>query len=441
MLPKQNELSHSDRLRDGLRKFVFCFLRLFQHFMKLFLGLVNLTMSRGTISKTAKKNIKNQITNFRRPSLSSLRRLKALIIKEGYQIVRDPSTILISVVLPLLLLFLYGYGVSLDLDHLRIGLVMEDTAPDAQSLAKSFINSRYFNVKIVRDRRELIKDIERGTIRGFVVIPSYFSEFRRLPNQVAPVQSIADGSETNTANFFQNYVQGAFANWLQQEAVSGGLQGLPVVNVQSRVWYNEQLESRFFLLSGSLAIIMTLIGTLLTALVVSREWERGTMEALISTPIRIGEVIAGKMIPYFLLGMISMAICVAVSVFIFGLPFRGSLWMLACVSSIFLISALGLGLMISSYSKNQAVSYQIALVTGFLPAYILSGFLFEIYSMPLWIQILTYFVPARYFVQCLQTLFLVGNVWPLLLWNLVPMLLVALLFFIIAKHKTVKRLD
>lgn len=372
---------------------------------------------------------------------SSWRRIKALIVKEGYQIVRDPSTILISVVLPLLLLFLYGYGVSLDLDHLRIGLVMEDSAPDVQSLITSFTNSRYFDVKIARDKRELIDDLERGTIRGFVVIPSYFSDFRSRPDQIAPIQAIADGSETNTANFFQNYVQGAFANWLQQEAVSANLEGLPRVDVQQRVWFNEQLESRFFLLSGSLAIIMTLIGTLLTALVVSREWERGTMEALISTPVKISEVIAGKVIPYFLLGMISMAICVAVSVFVFGLPFRGSLWMLACVSSLFLFSALGLGLMISSYSKSQALSYQIALVAGFLPAYILSGFLFEIYSMPLWIQILTYFVPARYFVQCLQTLFLVGNVWPLLLWNLVPMLLIALLFFLIARHKTVKRLD
>jgi ABC-2 type transport system permease protein len=372
---------------------------------------------------------------------SSLRRLKALIVKESYQIVRDPSTLLISVVLPLLLLFLYGYGVSLDLNHLRIGLVMEDTAPDAQRLAKSFTDSRYFDVKMVRDRRELIDDIERGTIRGFVVIPSYFSDFRHLPNRIAPIQSIADGSETNTANFVQNYVQGAFANWIQQEAESQRLKGLPRIDVEQRVWYNEQLESRFFLLPGSLAIIMTLIGTLLTALVVSREWERGTMEALISTPVRISELIAGKVIPYFLLGMISMAICVIVSVFVFGVPFRGSLGMLACASSIFLISALGLGLMISSFCKNQALAYQISLVTGFLPAFILSGFLFEIYSMPLWIQILTYFIPARYFVKCLQTLFLAGDVWRLLLLSLFPMLLIGLLFFWIARHKMVKRLD
>jgi ABC-2 type transport system permease protein len=318
---------------------------------------------------------------------------------------------------------------------------MEDTAPDAQVLAKSFTDSRYFDVKIARDRRELLGDITAGNIRGFVVIPSYFSDFRNRPDKIAPIQSIADGSETNTANFFQYYVQGAFANWLQQEAISSDLKGLPRIDVQPRVWYNEQLESRYFLLSGSLAIIMTLIGTLLTALVVSREWERGTMEALISTPVGIGEVVIGKVIPYFLLGLLSMAICVAVSVFIFGLPFRGSLLMLGLVSSAFLISALGLGLMISTLCKSQALSYQIALFAGFLPAFILSGFLFEIFSMPVWIQVITYFLPARYFVQCLQTLFLVGNVWSLLLWNIVPMLLIGFLFFLITAHKTVKRLD
>jgi ABC-2 type transport system permease protein len=371
----------------------------------------------------------------------SRRRLAALIIKEVYQIIRDPSTIMISVILPLLLLFLYGYGVSLDLDHLRIGLVMEDTAPDAQSLAKSFTDSRYFDVKITRDRRELIPDIERGKIRGFVVIPSYFSDFRSRPDKIAPIQAIADGSETNTANFFQYYVQGTFGNWLTQEAISSNLKGLPRIEIQPRVWYNEQLQSRYFLLSGALAIIMTLIGTLLTALVVSREWERGTMEALIATPVTPWELIAGKVIPYFILGLVSMTICVFATVIVFGLPFEGSLLVLILVTSAFLCSALGLGLYISTLSKSQTLSYQLAVVIGFLPAFILSGFLFEIFSMPTWIQFLTHFIPARYFVQCLQTLFLVGNVWPLILGNIAFMLLIGLLFFALTRHKTIKRLE
>lgn len=369
------------------------------------------------------------------------RRLKALIVKEGYQIVRDPSTMLISVVLPLLLLFLYGYGVSLDLNHLKIGIVMEDTAPDAISLMESFTNSSYFDVKIVRDRRELFHDIERGSIRGFVVVPSYFSDFRKMPDKIAPIQAIADGSETNTANFFQNYVQGTVNGWISQEAMNHALKPLPFINIQSRVWYNEELESRNFLLSGSLAIIMTLIGTLLTALVVSREWERGTMEALISTPVRILEMIASKVIPYFILGMLSMGICVTVSVWIFDLPFRGSIWTLTLVSGTFLFSALGLGLMISTLCKSQALSYQLAVVSGFLPAFILSGFLFEIFSMPPWIQVMTHFIPARYFVQSLQTIFLVGDVWPLMIKNIIAMIGIGLILFVITGRKTVKRLE
>ncbi len=369
------------------------------------------------------------------------RRLKALLKKEFYQILRDPSTYLISFVLPFILLFLYCFGVSLDLDHLRIGVVMEDTAPDAQTLAESFKNSRYFDVKIARDRREFYDDIIRGSIRGFVVIPSYFSEFRHRPDSIAPIQAISDGSEANTANFFQNYVSGAYATWLAEEARSNDLKGLPRIDIEQRVWYNEELLSRYFLLSGSLAIIMTLIGTLLTSLVVSREWERGTMEGLISTPVTTTELIVSKVIPYFILGMVSMTICVSLSVLFFGLPFRGSLLILALMTSIFLFSAMSIGLLISTLSKNQMVSTQMAGVIGFLPAYILSGFLFEIYSMPFWIQIITYIVPARYFVQSLETLFLVGNVWPLLLQDAIPMLLLGLLFFLITGHKTKKRLD
>lgn len=370
------------------------------------------------------------------------RRLKALLIKESYQIARDYSTFLISVVLPLILMFLYGFGVSLDLDHLRIGLVLEDTAPDAQSFAKAMTNSPYFDVKIVHDRRELLEDITSGAIRGFVVVPSYFSDFRKKPGVVAPIQVIADGSEPNTATFVQNYVQGAFSKWLIQEQMEyDDVKGLPLITTEPRFWYNEQLESRYFLLSGSLAIIMTLIGTLLTALVVAREWERGTMEAMISTPISIREIVFGKVIPYYFLGMVSMTICVLVSVLGYGLPLRGSILVLALVTTAFLFCALNLGLMISSLSKNQTLAYQIAVVSGFLPAYILSGFLFEIGSMPKWIQLITYIIPAKYFVTSLQTLFLVGNIWGLIIRSIIPMILIGCIFLFITARNTVKRLE
>lgn len=369
------------------------------------------------------------------------RRLRALVIKEFFQVIRDPSSLLISVVLPSILLFLYGFAVSLDLDHLRMGLVLEDTSPDAQSFAKSMTNSRYFEVTIARDRREMTDLITRGAIRGFVVIPSYFSQFRNNRARIAPIQVIADGSEPNTANFVQNYMQGVYSNWLAQEAVSYRLQGLPKVNAQPRFWYNEELKSRFFLLPGSFAIIMTLVGTLLTALVVSREWERGTMEALMSTPVGSLELVLGKLIPYFFLGMISMALCVILSMVFYDLPLRGSWLLLILVSAIFLVCALGLGLMISTAFRVQIIAAQIAITVGFLPSYMLSGFIFEIASMPLWIQGITYLIPARYLVQSLQTLFLVGNVWYLILWNLVPMILISFVIYALTARNMVKRLD
>lgn len=374
--------------------------------------------------------------------LINKRRLRALLIKELFQIIRDPSSILISVVLPLIFLFLYGTGVSLDLDHLRLGIVLEDTAPDAQTFAKSFSESRYFDITFKWDRRELLNDLEKGAVRGMVIVPSYFSDFRNRQNKIAPIQVIADGSETNTANFVQNYVRGAFEKWLIQSQLEGqNPVPPPKFNLHTRFWYNEQLESKYFLLTGSLAITMTLIGTLLTSLVISREWERGTMEGLLSTPIKIKEFVLSKMIAYFVLGMLSMVISVLVSLLIYRIPFRGSFLVLGIVSSIFLITALGTGLFISTNAKNQIVASQASLIVGFLPAYILSGFIFEISSMPLPIQWLTYLMPARYFVTCLESIFLVGNVWPLLIKNVLPMVAIGLFLFYLTSFKTVKRLD
>ena len=374
-------------------------------------------------------------------SMIDKRRLKALIKKELIQILRDPSSVIIAAFLPMLLMFLYSFGVSLDLDHLHIGLVMEDTAPDAQSFAKSLTDSPFFDVTIVRDEREILNDLEEGRIRGFVVIPSYFSKFRATPAEIAPIQVIADGSEPNTANFVQNYVRGAYVNWLAQEAISSDLRGLPLVTLEPRYWYNPELESRYFLLSGSLAIIMTLIGTLLTALVIAREWERGTMEALLSTPMTITEFILSKFLSYFALSMFSMALCVTTAVLVYGLPLRGSLLLMGLVSAVFSLAALGAGLLISTLARNQIIASQMALIVGFLPAYILSGFLFEIASMPKPIQWITYIIPAKYFVQCLQTLFMVGNVWSLILYNLIPMGVIGILLLIQTRRKTIKRLD
>lgn len=370
------------------------------------------------------------------------RRTKALIKKEGFQIIRDPSSFLISGVLPVLLLFIYGFGVSLDLDHLRIGVVLEDTSPKAQSLLKSFADSRYFDVTAARHREKVNQMMIAGKIRGIVVIPSYFTQFLMQPNgHTAPIQVIADGSEPNTAQFVQNYVQGAWSNWLQQEHISSDLQGLQLVQVESRFWYNEQLESRNFLIPGSIAIIMTLIGTLLTALVVAREWERGTMEALMATPVSLYEIILSKLIPYFFMGLGAMLLCIFVAVFFYDVPLRGSFLILLIVASAFLITGTLQGLLISTFGKNQIVASQVSIVTAFLPSFILSGFIFEISSMPPIIQAITYIIPARYFVSSLQTLFLVGTVWELVWYNTLYILIVGAIFLSVIVAISKKRLD
>ena len=375
---------------------------------------------------------------------ASLRRIRALIKKEFIQVLFDPSSILITIVLPAILLFLYGFGVSLDLNTINIGLVVEDSSPDAQSFAQTLTNSPYFHVTFGHNRKEMEDPLYANQIRGFVVIPSYFSAFRhpQAEREKAPIQIITDGSEPNTANFVQNYVALAWNVWLQQEKLQGDLDGrLPLTTIQPRFWYNENLMSRNFLIPGSLAIIMTLIGTLLTSLVIAREWERGTMESLMATPVSIVEILLGKIIPYFCMGLISMACCVIGTTLCYGIPFRGSFLLLTVVTSAFLITALGIGLLISTATKNQLAASQAAQVAAFLPAYILSGFLFEILSMPKIIQLVTYVIPARYFVRSLLTLFLVGDVWSLILKDIVAMLLVGVVLFICTSRLIVKRLD
>lgn len=370
----------------------------------------------------------------------SFQRFSAYFQKESKQLIRDPSSILISFVLPLLMIFIFGFGVSLDADKIKIGLVLEDTSTEARSLTDAFLGTPYFDVQTSYDQTAFEDDLTEGHLRGLVTIPPYFSRDINRGTK-APLQILLDGSETNTAKFVLNYAEGVVANWTLQRALEKENVAVPPILMQPRVWFNPSLVSRNVLLPGSIAVIMTLIGTLLTALVVAREWERGTMEAMMSTPIRIQEMLLGKLMPYFLLGLISMAICVSFSVIVFGVPFRGSYFILFLATSCFLLAALGQGLLISTLTRNQFIAGQISIMAGFLPSFMLSGFIFEIKSMPLPIQLLTYLLPPRYFVTILQSSFLSGVPWDLLLPNLFAIILIALIFFILTARKTVKRLD
>ncbi|MCB1061307.1 MAG: ABC transporter permease [Verrucomicrobiae bacterium] len=376
-------------------------------------------------------------------NLARWRRIRGLIRKEMAQVVRDPSSVLIAFVLPGVLLFLFGYGVSLDATAVKVGVVMESATPEAQSLVAAFRNSPSYEVRVGRDRRDFEEDLVAGNIRGLIVIPATLTESLRRGDAVTAIQVIVDGSEPNTASFVQNYAQGTVANWMVQQSFDVGRSRsiAPRVSTEPRVWFNPEIQSRWFLLPGSIAIIMTIIGTLLTALVVAREWERGTMEALMATPLGTLEFIIGKLTPYYLLGMGSLAVCVVVSVTLFELPFRGSVFVLVLVSSIFLITMLALGLLISTVSKNQFVASQIALVVGFLPSFLLSGFVFEISSMPLPIQTLTRIIPARYFVTCLQTIFLAGDVRSVLVPNTLALVAIGSVLMLLVARKTSRRLD
>jgi ABC-2 type transport system permease protein len=365
------------------------------------------------------------------------RRLGAMLVKESLQIVRDPSTFLIAFALPLLLLFLFGYAVSLDPTRTRIGVAILDPGASSQSLAQAYERSRWFEVVGSHNVASLRRALQSGDIRGIIVIPQDFDRALRSAD-AAPIQIITDGSNPNIANFVAAYAEGVRATWAQRESGSSAAPGAPLELV-TRYWFNPALDSHFFLIPGSISIVMTMIGTLLTALVVAREWERGTMEALMATPVTMFELLATKVIPYFLLALVSMTLCTLLAVYLFGLPFRGSPWALLAMASAFLVPALGQGLFISAVSKNQFVASQIALLSAFLPAMLLSGFLFEIRSMPPIIRAITYLVPARYLIPSLQSVFLVGDLWGLFLRNIAIMLGFGLVFFALALRATRRR--
>lgn len=375
-------------------------------------------------------------------SLPNAQRLVAMVRKESLQVLRDPSTLLIAFVLPVVMLFLFAYAVSLDIRKVPIGVVRESDAGPSQSLAAAFAGSRYFEVTPVRDRREVSASLVAGRLNGYVVIPQDFERRLASSNPMALVQIVTDGAQPNTASFVASYAQGVVSLWQSQRAAAGDTAGSPgPLLLQPRFWFNPELQSRRALVPGALAIVMTMIGTLLTALVVAREWERGTMEAILSTPATVIEILIGKLLPYFVLGLAATVGGALLAVLAFDVPLRGSWFALLLMSAVFLIPALGQGLLISAISKNQFIAAQVSLLTGFLPAFLLSGFLFEIASMPMPIQWITYAVPARYFNSALQTVFLAGDVWPLLLPQAGAMLVIGAVFFALAKSKTRKSLD
>ena len=368
-----------------------------------------------------------------------VRRIIALVVKETRQVLRDPSSIAIGVVMPMILILLFGYGLSLDVKNVPVALVVEDTSPTAMELVAGFQLSPYFKAQITHSQPPAERMMLEHSVDAIVRIPADFA--RHVNEGSAQVQVLLHGGDANRARIIQGYVQGAIQAWNARQAAEGKVMASGSVAIQSRLWFNDANESHYFLVPGLIVLVMTLIGALLTAMVMAREWERGTLESLFVTPVRSEEILLGKTIPYFLLGMIGLALCILSARFLFHVPLRGTLPVLLAASILYVLVALGIGLLISSAVKNQLVASQLALLVTFMPAMMLSGFLFDLRSMPTAIRLITYVLPARYYVTLLQTIFLAGNVWGVIVPNMLVLITMIALLGIGSRVVTRKRLD
>ena len=370
---------------------------------------------------------------------SGMRRVRSLVNKEVRQIVRDPSSIAIGVVMPVILILLFGYGMSLDVTYVPVAVVLEDDAAGSADLTASFELSRYFDVRKNRSMRDAEQLLLNRKVDAIVRIRPDFS--RRLSRDDAEVQLLVHGIDANRARIIQGYAQGVIGAWSARRAAEGEAAVSGPVRLQNRLWFNEANDSRYFLVPGLVVLVMTLIGALLTSLVVAREWERGTIEALFVTPVRPGEILLGKTVPYFVLGMVGLALCLLAAKFLFHVPFRGSIAVLSAVSVLYLLVALAIGLLISTALKSQFVASQITLLVTFLPAVLLSGFLFDLRSLPTPVQLITLLLPARYYVTLLQTIFLAGDVWAVILPNAAVLAAMVSVLLWLARHATRKELE
>jgi ABC-2 type transport system permease protein len=363
-----------------------------------------------------------------------LTRVRTLVRKEWRQMIRDPASIAMGVVLPVILILLFGYGLSLDVKNVPLAVLDQDGSALARGLVGGLQLSPYFQPRPVASLRAAEALLAARQVDGILTVPQQFA--RRARAGGAVVQLVVSGTDANTARIIEAYVNGVVEAWAAREAPA--LAG--PVRVQSRLWFNEANDSRYFLVPGLIVLVMTLIGAFLTAMVVAREWERGTFEALFVTPVRAAEILLGKTLPYFALGMVGLVLCVLAGRFLFHVPVRGSLAVLLLGSMLYMLVAVGIGLLISSAVKNQLVASQVTLLATFMPAFMLSGLLFDLRSMPAPIRALTYVLPARYFVALLQTTFLAGDIWSVIVPNALALLAMVAVIALVLGAITRKRL-
>jgi ABC-2 type transport system permease protein len=370
-------------------------------------------------------------------------RLAAIIRKEVIQIRRDLPSLLITVAMPLLLMLVFGYGVSFDIKHIPLYVYDREGSQQSQDFLKHFQASEYFTVvRSVSSYSALNQAIDAGLCRLAIVIPSDFSEKLKTGGPVS-IQALLDATDNNTANVSTSYSEAVIQSYNKQILLEwlhrhGQVRIQPPLSVDARTWFNEDLESTANIVPGVIAIVMAVIGSFLTSLTIAREWERGTMEQLLSTPVTPLEVMAGKLVPYFVIGLIDTALCAGVGVWWFQVPFRGQWSVFFVGSTLFLMVVLSLGYLVA---KSQLAASQAALIATFLPAFLLSGFIYPIDQMPPVIQAITHIIPARYFMTIIRDVFLKGTSIPLLLDDLLALALFALLLTVIATRAFHKKLS
>ncbi len=375
----------------------------------------------------------------------SFTRFLAVARKEVVHILRDSRGLIIVLIMPVVLVLLFGYGVSLDFKGLPVYVYDRDGSQQSQDLLKRFQASEYFDVvRVVNNYPALARVLDDGHAKMGLVIPWDFSQ-RLGDHRPVQVQALVDGTDDNTANVLIGYAQAVVLgyssdlqlDWLRNH---GQFAQPALISVETRTWYNEDLESSAFIVPGVLALVMSVIGAFLTSLTIAREWERGTMEQLISTPVTPVEIMLGKLAPYFAMGLFDVIVCAGIAVYWFHVPFRGSFQTFLFSSAMFLVVVLSLGFYVSVIAKNQLTASQISLLATFLPAFLLSGFLFSIEQMPIVLQWITRIVPARYYVSVLKKIFLKGTPTSLLYTDLVPLALFALALALLATASFHKRL-
>jgi ABC-2 type transport system permease protein len=369
-------------------------------------------------------------------------RLIALTRKESRQLLRDPSSLAIGILLPIVLILIFGFGLSLDVKNAPIAVVLEDTSPTAVQAVSGLQLTPYISPVMLTSMREAEALMHQRKVDGIVRVPGDFS--RRLAAGDASIQLIVHGAEASKAAIVLSYASAALAQNGLRLADRGGASappGIGSVTIEQRMWFNAANTSTWYLVPGLIVLIMTLVGAFLTALVMAREWERGTLEALFVTPVRPVEILLAKIIPYFGIGMIGLVLCLVAARYLFAVPMYGSLAILVVSAMLYLIVAVGLGLVISSVTRNQFLASQVALISSFLPSMMLSGFLFDLRNVPTAIRVVGQVLPATYFMELIRSLFLAGNVWPLILRNCAILAFYAVLLLGVARFVTRKKLD